>query len=76
MTNRAPTAAPCAFCGSLTAERNSDRWGHFFFCDCGARGPYGNNPAEAFKKWNTRTDVERAYADAATGQSPSTEEKR
>jgi ribosomal protein L37AE/L43A len=45
----------CPFCGKDDIERNSDKWGHWFFCDCGARSGYGHSPTEAAWLWNTRT---------------------
>ncbi len=46
---------PCPFaCDGSEPQRNSNKWGHFIECDCGARGPYGESPSEAFKHWNTR----------------------
>jgi predicted RNA-binding Zn-ribbon protein involved in translation (DUF1610 family) len=59
---------PCPFCGGGHIERNSDRWGHWYFCDCEARGGYGNSPAEAALRWNARAQPQspshQAVADA------------
>lgn len=60
------TKAPaCHFCGD-EVQRNSDRWGHFYYCGCGARGPYGATPAIAFKRWS----------DALAAPPPSTQKVR
>jgi hypothetical protein len=56
---------PCPFCGGGHIERNSDRWGHWYFCDCEARGGYGNSPAEAALRWNARAQPQRSQKPVA-----------